>query len=209
MKHVMNHYNKNKDNDEYREKHRQTDAYKQYCEERKKDEKVQERKRIVDREWKKNNPEKVKEHARKSYKTYYAKHGQTEEYKEKRRLNRVKYENKERRNNDIIVRLRDSVLRRINKALKSRNSSKSDRTIEYLGCSIDILVEHLEKQFKDGMSWDNYGRKSGKICWEIDHKIPINYGDPDLDEVKKRLHYTNCQPMWAEENRSKSNKYIG
>lgn len=237
MKHVMNHYNKNKEKDEYREKlkeyrekHRQTDAYKQYCDERKKDEKVQERKRIVDREWKKNNPEKVKEQARKSYRTYYAKHKDTEEYKERRRLNRSKPEikdkskeyysrpeTKERRNlrqntlrkEDPRVALRQNVARRINKALNCRNSSKTDNTVKYLGCSIDFFAKHLEKQFKDGMSWDNYGRKSGIICWEIDHKIPINYEDPDLDEVKKRLHYTNCQPMWAEENRSKSNKYIG
>ena len=63
------------------------------------------------------------------------------------------------------------------------------------------FVKHIEKQFKDGMTWDNYGRSSGggdNKHWEIDHIIPINYEKPSLEDVKERLVYTNCQPMWAE-----------
>lgn len=87
-------------------------------------------------------------------------------------------------------------------------------TIQYLGCSMDVFVKHIEKQFKEGMSWDNYGRSSCSggekdEYWEIDHIKPINYNNPTLDDVKERLIYTNCQPMWAAENRSKSNRYIG
>lgn len=52
------------------------------------------------------------------------------------------------------------------------------------------------------MSWDNYGE------WEIDHIIPVKYGNPTLEEVKNRLHYTNTQPMWRNENIRKSNKVI-
>jgi hypothetical protein len=59
------------------------------------------------------------------------------------------------------------------------------------------------------MSWDNYGRKSGNVFWEIDHILPINYQNPTLDDVKARLHYTNCQPMWADDNRKKSNLFVG
>ena len=44
--------------------------------------------------------------------------------------------------------------------------------------------------------------------WEIDHKIPVCYDNPTLEEKIKRLHYTNLQPLSKEENRSKSNKYI-
>ena len=73
------------------------------------------------------------------------------------------------------------------------------------------FVKHIEKQFKDGMTWDNYGRSSvgNNKHWEVDHIIPINYEKPSFEDVKERLVYTNCQPMWAEENRSKSNRYIG
>jgi hypothetical protein len=57
------------------------------------------------------------------------------------------------------------------------------------------------------MSWENYGK------WHIDHIKPIKYREngelPSLEEVIKRLHYTNLQPLWAEENIAKGNKFIG
>jgi hypothetical protein len=222
----MKHYNKNKENEEYqdkvkgyRDKYRQSETFQQYRENRKQDEEVKERKRIADREWRANNAEKVKEQAKRNYTTYYAKHKDTEEYKERRKKNRSKPEIKEKRNKtqndkrntDIIVSLRDNISRRINKALKNVNSVKSDKTVEYLGCSMVDFVKHIEKQFKEGMTWDNYGRRSvgNNKHWEVDHIIPINYEKPSFEDVKERLVYTNCQPMWAEENRSKSNRYIG
>lgn len=52
------------------------------------------------------------------------------------------------------------------------------------------------------MSWDNYGE------WEIDHIVPIMYNNPTLTEVEQRLHWTNTQPMWKEENMSKGNRQI-
>ena len=59
----------------------------------------------------------------------------------------------------------------------------------------------LQLQFKQGMTWENHGE------WHIDHKIPIAYKQdgisPTLEEVEKRLHYTNTQPLWASENISK------
>jgi hypothetical protein len=251
MKYVMNHYNKNKDNEnyrekklEYRQKYRQTDAHKQYVEERKQNEAVQERKRIVNREWRKNNIEKVQEQTRKSNKIFYEKNGHTEEYKERRRMNRSKPEIKnkikeynkktetinkikeynkktetkkrrnerqsKRRKEDPLVALRDNLSRCINKALHSHGSRKSDRTVKYLGCSISEFVEHMESQFQEGMTWTNYGRRNmDENLWEIDHIVPIHYGCPDIEEVKNRLHYTNCQPMWAVENSAKSNRFIG
>jgi hypothetical protein len=49
------------------------------------------------------------------------------------------------------------------------------------------------------MTWDNYGE------WHIDHITPLKYNNPSLEEVIERLHYTNTQPLWAEENLSKGN----
>ena len=226
LEYVMKHYNKNKENEEYqdkvkgyRDKYRQSETFQQYRENRKQDEEAKERKRIADREWRANNAEKVKEHSKKNNATYYAKHKHTEEYKTKKKEQRSKLKTKEqrnkrqqeRRNNDIIVSLRDNVSRRISKALKNVNSVKSDKTVKYLGCSMVDFVKHIEKQFKEGMTWDNYGRSSvgNNKHWEVDHIIPINYENPSLEDVKERLVYSNCQPMWAEENRSKSNRYIG
>jgi hypothetical protein len=82
-------------------------------------------------------------------------------------------------------------------------SEKSKHTIDYLGCSIEELKAHIEPQLKEGMSWDNYGE------WHIDHIIPIKYGSPTLEEVVRRLHYKNTQPLWATDNITKGNRFIG
>jgi hypothetical protein len=75
--------------------------------------------------------------------------------------------------------------------------------MEYLGCTIGEFKEHIEKQFTDGMTWENHGE------WHIDHIIPLQYNNPTIEEVIERLHWTNTQPLWATENISKGNRYIG
>ena len=93
---------------------------------------------------------------------------------------------------------------RVRKALKN---NKEMRSTVYLGCSIDALKKHIENQFVEGMSWENYGSE-----WHIDHKIPLKYHQdgkpPTLEKVGKRLHYLNTQPMWASENIAKGNRFI-
>jgi hypothetical protein len=100
--------------------------------------------------------------------------------------------------------LKALISNRVRECLKKNKELKSQ---EYIGCSTEELKEHLEKQFRDDMTWENYGK------WHIDHKIPIKYKEngvePTLEQVIERLHYTNLQPLWAEENISKGNKYIG
>ena len=83
---------------------------------------------------------------------------------------------------------------RVYTALKN---DKEMSSIEYLGCNIEKFKQHIEQQFTEGMSWENY------FEWHIDHKIPLKYNKPSLEEVVQRLHYTNTQPMWASENMSK------
>jgi hypothetical protein len=90
---------------------------------------------------------------------------------------------------------------RIKTALK--NNSKSLHTMELIGCSIKELKEHLEKQFKPGMTWNNHGL----YCWHIDHIIPCcNFDLTKIEEQKKCFHYTNLQPLWAKENLTKNKK---
>jgi hypothetical protein len=49
------------------------------------------------------------------------------------------------------------------------------------------------------MSWDNYGQ------WHIDHIRPISsFKQEEWEQIN---HYTNLQPLWAEDNLKKSNKY--
>ena len=72
-----------------------------------------------------------------------------------------------------------------------------------MGCSIEELKIHLEKQFRDGMSWNNYGMYG----WHIDHIKPCSAFDlTDLEQQKICFHYSNLQPLWAKENLSKGKK---
>lgn len=70
-----------------------------------------------------------------------------------------------------------------------------------LGYSIAELKRHLERQFTQGMSWDNWSD------WHIDHIVPVtafqftNYDDP---EFRACWALTNLRPLWKEENRQKS-----
>lgn len=74
--------------------------------------------------------------------------------------------------------------------------------MELLGCPLDVAKNHIEKQFKDGMTWDNHGE------WHIDHIKPCASYDLNIpEEQKKCFHYTNLQPLWANENLSKSDKW--
>ena len=80
-------------------------------------------------------------------------------------------------------------------------NDKEMSSTEYLGCNIETFKRHIEQQFTEGMSWENYGNR------HIDHKIPLKYNKPLL-EVVQGLHYTNTQPVWASENMSKGYRYI-
>lgn len=90
---------------------------------------------------------------------------------------------------------------RIGKVLKKTSKSKS--TLELLGCSLTDLLQHIEKQFTDGMNWKNYGK------WHIDHIIPCASFDlADPEQQKKCFHYSNLQPLWAVDNIRKSDKVL-
>ena len=90
---------------------------------------------------------------------------------------------------------------RLYHALKKDNSYKADKTMKLVGCTPTFLKEYLEAKFKDGITWDNYGE------WHVDHIIPCASFDLTKEEEQKKcFHYTNLQPLWAEENLSKGAK---
>lgn len=104
---------------------------------------------------------------------------------------------------DINYRLRKVLRSRVSSTVVLRGYSKSKKTLKLLGCSVEYLREHLEKQFLPGMSWKNYGK------WHIDHIIPCSSFDfTKLKEQQKCFHYTNLQPLWAEDNMLKGSKII-
>ena len=72
--------------------------------------------------------------------------------------------------------------------------------MDALGCTSLELKQHLELKFTEGMNWDNYGR------WHVDHIKPISLATTEQEAIQLS-HYTNLQPLWAEDNLKKSNKY--
>lgn len=106
-----------------------------------------------------------------------------------------------RRKNDNLFRLIMNVRRRLLLYLNSKNIKKNNKTFEIIGCTPEMIKEHLESQFTDGMNWENHGE------WHIDHKIPLSSAETE-EEVYELCHYTNLQPLWAKDNLKKGKKII-
>lgn len=85
------------------------------------------------------------------------------------------------------------------KAVKNSGYSKKSKTHEILGCSYDDFKKHLERKFTEGMTWENAGQ------WHIDHIYPVSLAK-DEKHIIELNHYSNLQPLWAEDNIKKSNK---
>lgn len=102
---------------------------------------------------------------------------------------------------DPNYRIRKSLGSRLTKAV--RRGEKKNSIVSLIGCTLDELRIHLERQFKPGMSWENYGLKG----WHIDHRVPCNSFDLSKEEEQKAcFHFTNLEPLWAFDNLSKNNK---
>jgi hypothetical protein len=109
--------------------------------------------------------------------------------------------NRNRRKNDEIFNIIHSIRIRLNKYLKINNIQKNNTTIKIIGCTPEFLKEHILNQFVNGMNWENRNE------WHIDHIIPLSSAKTK-DEIIKLSHYTNLQPLWAEDNLKKSNKIL-
>jgi len=155
----------------------------------------------------------VKERKRKNHKKWYEENKEKwsryiKEYREKNieKIREVKrnYE-KTRKHNDPIYKLINNFRTAIYQVLKENNVQKNGHYFEVLQYTPDELISHLENQFKDGMTRDNYGD------WHVDHILPIsihNIQEIGDDEFMKCWSLNNLQPMWGHENIKKSNKII-
>ena len=106
-----------------------------------------------------------------------------------------------RRQTNPQARLANRLRVRLHSALKG--ARKSAHTLELLGCQISDLVGHLESKFKPGMTWENHGK------WHIDHIMPLASFDlSDPEQQRMACHWTNLQPLWADENMRKWAKVL-
>ena len=68
-----------------------------------------------------------------------------------------------------------------------------------LDCTGEYFVEWIDAWFDSGMTWENT---------HIDHLKPLSKFDlSDDEQLEQAFHYTNCRPLLARDNRSKSNRW--
>jgi hypothetical protein len=144
----------------------------------------------------KNWAEKNKEHLSKYIKEY------RENNVDKIRQIKRDYE-RNRKARDPLYKLISNFRTAIYQVLKESNVEKNKHYFDILQYTPEQLILHLELQFKDTMSWDNYGD------WHVDHKLPIthfNIQEMGDSEFMSCWSLDNLQPMWGIENIRKSNK---
>lgn len=116
-----------------------------------------------------------------------------------RYVERVRRYRFNRRRKDIQYCLAERLRATMRRALSRQFVRKSRRTFDLIGCTPEELKAHLQSQFLDGMDWGN------RHLWHIDHIRPLSSFDlRDLKEQLKAFHYSNLQPLWAEDNHRKS-----
>jgi len=92
--------------------------------------------------------------------------------------------------------IRKNLSKRLWDVLRKSGECKNTSVMKYLGCTKDQLIRHLESKFTKGMTWGNYGRG-----WHVDHIQPCaSFDHTREDHLKICWHWTNLQPLWAEEN---------
>ncbi len=108
---------------------------------------------------------------------------------------------KQRLRNNPQLRLSARISSAIRNSLKGNKNNHWEHLVDF---TLQDLIKHIESLFKEGMTWQNYGK------WHIDHIIPkslfsfTSYNDP---EFKQCWALENLQPLWAFDNISKGNKY--
>jgi hypothetical protein len=127
----------------------------------------------------------------------------------------AEYQN-ERYRIDSDYRIKRLLRGRIKKALKNQNSKKYFKTLDLLGCTPEECNKYLESKFQTSrpnhpnpnqvMTWEN----QGYYGWHIDHIKPCSSFDlSDPEQQKLCFHYTNLQPLWAEDNFAKNDNMAG
>jgi hypothetical protein len=110
-----------------------------------------------------------------------------------------------RKASDPLYKLISNFRTAIYQVLKENNINKYGHYFEILQYSPEELATHLENQFTEAMTWENYGE------FHVDHKLPIssfNIKEIGDEEFMRCWCLDNLQPMWGEENIRKSNKIL-
>jgi hypothetical protein len=121
-------------------------------------------------------------------------------------------QDKIRKINDPVYRLRTNMSKLISYKLKKAGTSKQYSITKYLEYTINELKRHLELLFDKWMNWSNYGRYKSTTwddndqttwTWNIDHIIPqskLPYSSMQDDNFKKCWSLDNLRPLSAKIN---------
>ena len=123
--------------------------------------------------------------------------------KEKVNKIRRKYQ-KQRMISDPLFKFTMVCRSRTYKAFKAKSWIKNGGTEKLLGCDWKTAMNHIESQFVDDkkwMTWENHGE------WHIDHNTPLASANT-IEEMTPLFHYTNLQPLLAEDNIRKGDKIL-
>ena len=154
--------------------------------------------------WDKRTKEYNKTDKFKKYRREWAtnKYNTNPEYRQKC-IDRVVANERKKLDTDPTYKLIHNMRGRLRKAVKGYGD-KYDTTMNLVGCNSTKLREYLEAKFTEGMTWENYGQG-----WHVDHIKPCcSFDLTSEEEQRKCFHYSNLQPLWAEENMKKGGKYI-
>jgi hypothetical protein len=148
------------------------------------------------------HPEKAEKIRERSRNLYHSRKNDPERYQAYLAKARDYRRSRKQRDPDFAIRchLRSRLIDLISRGKCTRNTSALNLT----GATIAELRSHIERQFKRGMSWRNYG-----VIWHIDHIIPC--AEFDLTSARQQaicFNYLNLSPLWAKENLKKSNRIL-
>lgn len=150
--------------------------------------------------YREKNKEHFSEYRRKYYQDNIDRHKETSKINYNKNKKKILDKYKNRLDTDPFFKFIQNLKCNIRNSLTKTGYSKKTRTFEIIGMEFIQFREYIESQFKDGMSWDNYGE------WHLDHKTPISWANSE-DEAILLCHYSNYQPLWSFENISKGNRY--
>ena len=110
--------------------------------------------------------------------------------------NKRKYQCKDCDLPKYMLVLQRNNLRRV---LKQSTLQKKKKTIEYLGCSPEQFINHIQSKMTTNMNFDNI---------HLDHIKPVSkFNLDDEEEFKMCCHFTNFQPLLAKDNLCKHNSW--
>lgn len=141
------------------------------------------------------------EHRQKN-KERYLKYGEEYRKNNKDKINNyAKQYFKKRMETEPNFKIHHTLNKRLGNALKSKKKSLDAEKL--LGCTLEFFREYIASKFIEGMAWGNYGYYG----WHLDHIVPCaKFVLSDVEQQKQCFHYTNMQPLWAEDNLKKGDR---